>query len=733
MQIHDIIIILSKIAAFSSFLLLFYIYLGYPLLLFILQYIIPKKRPHKKKIQPKVSLLISCYNEEDVIREKLENSLALDYPKDKLEIIVISDSSTDSTDKIVKQFENQGIILIRQKERSGKTLGLNLAVPQAKGEIIVFSDANAIYKLDSIQKLVRNFFDDKIGYVVGESRYKDINQASASKTENTYWQYEILLKKMESRLNYIVGGDGAIYAIRRELYEKLLYTDINDFVNPLQIVLKGYHSVYEPEAISWEKAAGSFKKEFHRKVRIVNRSFSGLLRLKTVLNPFKTGIFCLEIVSHKLLRWFSFLFLIILLGSCIVLSMYDIVLFQWSTLFLILFLLCAYFGYLFNEYPKIWPLFYFPYYFISTNIASFIGVHRSLKGDVQATWEPSRTPKTKKENTSYSDNKYLIHIFALVLFYSILKITETLVGIHLLTEKLIFWGTIIIIGYIYFGYPIILKLLSKYYTKPIYRKEITPEVTLLICAYNEEEVIEEKIKNSFALDYPSEKLKIIVASDGSSDKTNDIVRQYKDDRLILMAYPTRRGKINVINDTVQKLTSEIIIFSDANTIYLKDAVKKLIRNFADPSIGGVSGNVILENEKATFGKSESLYYAYERWIQKKESNLDSIIGGDGAMYAIRKELIIRPSPNIILDDFVISMNIPLQGYRLIYDEKAVAVEKSIISSKTEFLRKSRVIAGAIQSLKQKEGVPSFTQIAPLDGPSLFDSLTYYKLPPLFSI
>jgi len=706
MQIHNIIISLCKIAALLSYLILLYIYLGYPILLFILQYLVPKKRASKTEIQPKVSLLISCYNEEAVIREKLENSLALDYSKDKLEIIAVSDFSTDRTDEIVNSFKNQGVRLIRQQERKGKTLGLNLAVPQAKGEIIVFSDANAIYQPDAIQKLVRNFTDSKIGFVVGESRYKDKNQTLATKSENTYWQYEIFLKKMENRLHHVVGGDGAIYAIRQKLYEKLLPTDINDFVNPLQIVLKGYHGVYEPEAISWEEAAGSFEKEFQRKVRIVNRSFSGLLRLKSILNPFKTGIFCLEILSHKLLRWFTSIFMIIFIGSCFILSHYDATVFQWITLFIILFLWCAYLGHLFNKNKQVWPVFYYPYYFLYINSASLIGVYKSLKGEIQTTWETPRTKNKKEVENAYSDNSYLIHIFASVLFYFTLKITGDLAGIHLLSDKVIYWGTFIIIGYIYFGYPAVLKFLSKYYAKPIRRKEITPEVTLLICAYNEEEVIEEKIKNSFELDYPSEKLKIVVASDGSSDNTNNIARQYTNDRLILMDYPRRQGKIKVINDTMPKLKSEIIVFSDANAMYHKDAIKNLVRNFADPSIGGVSGNVIIKNEETIFGKPESLYYVYERWIQEKESDFGSIIGADGAMYAIRKDLFHPPPPNIILDDFIISMNISLQGYRLVYDKEAVAQEKSTISSKTEFLRKSRVIAGAIQALKQKEGVSS---------------------------
>lgn len=697
-----------EITAFSMLFILLYVYIGYPVLLIFLRYILPEKKINKKDIFPEVSLLISCFNEEAVIHEKLENALALDYPKDKLEIVFISDASTDRTDEIVSEYKDRGVHLIRQSENKGKTSGLNLAVPQTKGEIIVFSDANAMYMPDAIRKLVRNFNDDKVGYVVGEARYRDINQTAASKSETTYWKFEILLKRMESYIHSVVGGDGAIYAIRRELYEKLLDTDINDFVNPLQIISKGYRGIYETEAICLEESAGDFKKEFHRKIRIINRSFSGLMRMKSVLNPFRTGFFSLEIISHKLLRWFAPVFIIIFLLSCLALSMYNIKIFQWSTLFLILFFWCSYIGYLFVEHYNVWKVFYYPYYFVLISIASLTGLHRSLKGEIQITWSPTRTDdEDKKEN--YSWTKSIVHIFILITFWFFLKIIGELAGIPLLADKIIYWMAIIIICYVYLGYPLILKLLSKHYQKPIQKKEITPEVTLLVCAYNEEEIIRDKIENSFELDYPSEKLNIVIASDGSTDRTNDIVRQYENERLILKEYPERRGKMAVINETVPKLESEIIIFSDANTMYQKDAVKKLVRNFNDPSVGAVSADVILHNEETTFGKSESLYYLYERWVQKKESEFGSIIGADGGLYAIRRDLFVPPSPNIILDDFVISMNIASNGYRLVYDEEVIGHEKSTTSYKTEFLRKSRVIAGAIQSVMQKEGVPSIKQ------------------------
>jgi len=221
-----------------------YVYIGYPALLMLLNRIIAAKKVDRAPIEPEVTLLVSCYNEVQVVRSKIENSLSIDYPSEKFEVIFISDGSDDGTDEIIEEYAGQGIKLIRQEGRQGKTSALNLAVPAARGEIIVFSDANAMYQNDAIRKLVRNFNDPAVGYTVGAALYSDSDENSASSSENAYWQYEIVLKTMESDLHSVVGGDGAIYAIRRSLYETLDAKDINDFVNPLQIVAKGFQNYF---------------------------------------------------------------------------------------------------------------------------------------------------------------------------------------------------------------------------------------------------------------------------------------------------------------------------------------------------------------------------------------------------------------------------------------------------------------------------------------------------------
>jgi cellulose synthase/poly-beta-1,6-N-acetylglucosamine synthase-like glycosyltransferase len=708
---------------FLSIVILIYIFMGYPLLIGILSLVLPGRKINKAQIRPPVSFLISCYNEESVIRQKLDNTLSIDYPAEQMEIIVISDGSTDKTDSIVKEYADKGVQLIRQEGRLGKTMGLNLAVGQATGDIVLFSDANALYHPDAVQKLVENFADPRVGYVVGEARYADRVKSASSKSEDTYWQYEILLKKGESRVHSIVGGDGAIYAIRRELYEKLRQTDINDFVNPLQIIAKGFRGVYEPEAICEEETSGSFESEIGRKIRIVNRSFSGLLRMKTVMNPFKTGFFSVQIVSHKLLRWLTpfFLFSFFVSSLCLAfLEWQGAGLFQIISFLSLAFLGCSYIGYFFSRDPGLLPIFHYPYYFMAVNVAAVIGVYRSLKGSIQTTWKPVR--EVERGTPVVSDANICIHLIVLLIFLIGLALFEKVTGQAFISLFLLFGAALFLTVYVYFGYPLILCFISRFKKNKWSRKENYPSVTLLICAYNEEDVIEEKIRNSLALDYPADNIKIIIASDGSSDQTVSLITKYKDNRLILYDYRERRGKIGALLATIPEIQSDIVVFSDANTMLAKDAVKKITRNFHDPQIGGVSADVILDSREASFGSSESIYYKIERWIQKKESELGSIIGADGGLYAIRRELFVPPSKNIILDDFVISMNVANQGYRLVYDAEIIATEKGSSSYFVEFRRKARVIAGAYQAMRQYEGIPSMA-----DGKLFFCFLSHKLL------
>ncbi len=372
------------------FLLLGYIYVGYPLFSMILGRLVRSEKPPRLSEWPSLTMVISAYNEETVIREKLANSTALDYPRDKFQMVVISDASDDRTDEIVKNYGDARVRLIRVEGRRGKTHGISAVVPALTSEIVVFSDANAIYKEDALLKLVAHFADEKVGYVVGNAQYYKEEQSNAGEHESAYWDMEVRLKMYESRLSSVVGGDGAIYAIRRALFLEMDDDDINDFVNPLQIIIQGYRGVFEPAAICYEHTADSFDKEIGRKRRIVNRSWRGLMKNKSVLNPFKTGFHAFQVFSHKMLRW---------LGGVFLLAFFIVNLFLWPVhwsyqLFLaaqVVFYLLALGGWLMIRFTGTAPfLFSTPYYFTAVNIASILGIIDNYLGKKYTTWQTIR-------------------------------------------------------------------------------------------------------------------------------------------------------------------------------------------------------------------------------------------------------------------------------------------------------------------------------------------------------
>jgi cellulose synthase/poly-beta-1,6-N-acetylglucosamine synthase-like glycosyltransferase len=305
-------------------------------------------------------------------------------------VVVVSDFSDDGTDEIVRGYAAQGIELLRMPGRGGKTVGLNAAIAQSRGEVVIFSDANAMYGRDVVGQMTRNFADQAVGAVVGESTYVD-PEAESERSEGLYWRYETAIKKLESAIGSVVGGDGAIYAIRRRLYVPMRPDALSDFVNPLQIVKAGYRCLYDPAARSYEKAADTFNKEFRRKVRIVNRASRAMFRMKALLNPFRHGLFSLQLVSHKLLRWLVPLFLVglvllnlVLLGSA---PIYSLALAGQA-----IFYALAFGGFLLRSASRIPPLLSVPYYFCLVNVASARGIIDALRGETYTTWTTSRTP-----------------------------------------------------------------------------------------------------------------------------------------------------------------------------------------------------------------------------------------------------------------------------------------------------------------------------------------------------
>ena len=377
--------------------ILFYIYFGYPILLLLISIFKKNNIKMSEDYLPGVSLIIAAYNEQAVIKDKIENSLKLKYPKDRLEIIVFSDVSSDRTDEIVKQYEKKGIKLVRIEGRKGKTICQNETVKLAKGEIIVFSDANSMYEPAAIKKIVRNFYSEKIGCVVGELKYGVLNSTNIVKGENVYWNYDKILKKLESKICSVVTGNGAIYGLRKNIYVPLERNIISDFIEPLVIFKKGYKIVYEPEAVAWENTAENSQKEFGRRIRIVTRSACSLIKNKSLcelLNPFRYGIFSVQLLSHKVLRWFSgvlliliFLFNIFLLGSGGFYNFYNLAMLGQG-----IFYIFAIWGFI-NE---IWlkrksrKIPHVAYYFCLSCVAMLYGVVNAFRGKEMVTWEKVR-------------------------------------------------------------------------------------------------------------------------------------------------------------------------------------------------------------------------------------------------------------------------------------------------------------------------------------------------------
>jgi len=362
-------------------------FVGYPLFLMVTSKLF--RRPVKRlDFQPSVTLIIAAYNEEKIIREKLENCLKLDYPSDLLEIIVASDCSSDGTDDIVREYADRGIILNRLKYRGGKTANQNAAVRKSKGEMIVFSDASAIYEPDAISKLVRNFGDPEIGCVGGRLVHYNEKSKHLVKEKNKYTSFEQKLKIMESSIYSIIGVNGPIYAVRRELARELPTDLTSDFMAPLDVILQGYRAVYEPEAISYEEVPATHSSEFRRKIRTVKAGITVVTALHSILNPFKFFWPSLFLIGHKVLRWIISLFFIGLLFSNFILygtsTFYTLA--MWGQ---VIFYGLAAMGEIIKKNKSL-NILALPYFFSIYILASLFGLIKYFASEKTEIWEVER-------------------------------------------------------------------------------------------------------------------------------------------------------------------------------------------------------------------------------------------------------------------------------------------------------------------------------------------------------
>lgn len=367
-----------------SVVLLVYIYLGYPLLLHVAS-LLYQKPIKRAEFTPKVTIVIPAYNEADCIEETIKNKLQLDYDMSLLEIIVVSDESTDGTDEIVQTYSGDGVTLIRQEPRQGKTAGLNRAIAQAKGEIIVFSDANSIYEKNALKHILANFSDPQVGYVTGKMVYVNPDGSIVGDGCSAYMKYENKLRDYESGLNSLVGVDGGIDAVRKSLYDGMRADQLPDFVLPLTVVTKGYRVVYEPAAILMEDSLSSVGSEYKMRVRVSLRAMWALLDMRHLLNPLNFPVYSWQLMSHKVLRYLAYVPMLLAFFTNLILLGEGI----YNLLFLgqIIFYWLAYVGHKNQDEDQ--PFYItLPYYFVVLNLACAHAFIRFIKGEKQAVWNP---------------------------------------------------------------------------------------------------------------------------------------------------------------------------------------------------------------------------------------------------------------------------------------------------------------------------------------------------------
>ncbi|MEI6789039.1 MAG: glycosyltransferase family 2 protein [bacterium] len=373
----------------SSVAVIVYVYIGYPFIIWLLSRFRPEPSPPPTENWPTVSLVITAFNEEHVIEEKLRNALSLGYPRGKLEIIVVSDGSTDRTNDIATEFQSRGVHLIRLGVQQGKTAAQNIAVAQAMGDIVVFSDANALYEPDALQWLIWHFSQEDIGCVEGRRVDFTPQKSGTAHPELAYRDLESHIKTWESRVLSCTGATGPIYAVRRALYIPLDPAMISDLMEPLLIMCHHHkRHIFEPCAISREAILPELKNEFIRKERIMTRCLTSLRMAPWVFNPFRNGWFAIQIISHRLLRWLVPVFALTAFTANVFLLYHPF--YRMTLLLQVSFILVSTIGAMLDRLNIGPAILRMPHYFFTANLAALTALGNCLQGKNVLTWRPQR-------------------------------------------------------------------------------------------------------------------------------------------------------------------------------------------------------------------------------------------------------------------------------------------------------------------------------------------------------
>jgi biofilm PGA synthesis N-glycosyltransferase PgaC len=380
-------------AFWISLFIIFYTFFGYGILLFILVKIkrlwgTSKRIMYNYDDLPSCTLIVAAYNEEDFIREKISNTLALNYPDGKLKLIFVTDGSSDATPDIVAEYSD--IKLLHSPARLGKISAVHRSILEVETELIVFTDANTFLNPDALVLMCRHYADPKVGAVAGEKRVMIDASADATAGEGFYWKYESKLKTWDSELYSVVGAAGELFSIRRDQYQPVPSNSVlDDFMISMRIAERGFIIVYEPSAFAQETSSANVGEELKRKVRIAAGGMQSILWLKSLLNPFKYPVLSFQYISHRVLRWTITPLLMIL---AFILNVMLVTKDEGSTFLVLLlaqmvFYSAAYLGKVLEDRKVKVKLLFIPYYFCMMNYAVLAGLIRYFKGKQSVIWE----------------------------------------------------------------------------------------------------------------------------------------------------------------------------------------------------------------------------------------------------------------------------------------------------------------------------------------------------------
>lgn len=383
-----------QIIFWASVFIVFYSYIGYGMLLWLLV----KLNGNRAKFSgnttftPHITLLVAAFNESDFIDQKIQNSLGLNYPKDKLDLIIVADGSSDDTPQKIKAYPQ--VQLFFEPERKGKSMAINRVMPFIKTDIVVFSDANTLLNEDCLLNIVQHYQNPKVGAVAGEKVVSSTGQLTniAGEGEGLYWKYESFLKKLDAQFYSVVGAAGELFSIRTQLFEHVdKNVLLDDFIISMKICQKGYRVMYEPRAFATEAPSFSMQEEQKRKIRISAGGFQSVVMLKDLLNIFKYGKLSFQYISHRVLRWVvcPWLLPIIFITNLLLLKSGG---WLYSILFVsqCLFYAAALAGWLLAKAHKKVKLLYVAYYFVFMNWALYLGFVRFLSNKQSVLWDKAR-------------------------------------------------------------------------------------------------------------------------------------------------------------------------------------------------------------------------------------------------------------------------------------------------------------------------------------------------------